>query len=113
MLGWIRGDAPVGNLGKMGEIVERLERAATTREVHQLWWVIGGVVESLIDGGLETSVSLKRLMGQADREMKRLATDRSGRIKLTGSPSRSISKFVCSGFVGSRRSLFEANTTRN
>ena len=74
LLGWIRGDAPVGNLGKIGEISERLERAATTRESRQLWWVVGGVVEALLNGGLETSVSLKRLMGQADREMKRLPT---------------------------------------
>ncbi len=39
-----------------------------------MWWVVGGVIEALLDGGLETSVSLKRLMGQADREMKRLPT---------------------------------------
>jgi len=72
LLGWIRGDDPPGNLTKIGEVGERLERAATTREAHQLWWVVGGVVEALLEGGLENSVSLKRLMGQADREMKRL-----------------------------------------
>ncbi|MFW2403887.1 MAG: Hpt domain-containing protein, partial [Gammaproteobacteria bacterium] len=74
LLGWIRGDNTPGNLAKIGEIAERLELAATRREVHQLWWVIGGVVEALLEGGLDTSVSLKRLMGQADREMKRLPT---------------------------------------
>ncbi|NND37953.1 MAG: hypothetical protein HKN81_12550, partial [Gammaproteobacteria bacterium] len=74
LLGWIRGDNTSGNLAKIGEIAERLELAATTPEVHQLWWVIGGVVEALLENGLETSVSLKRLMGQADREMKRLPT---------------------------------------
>jgi len=74
LLGWIRGDNVQVNLSKIGVVAERLERAATTREVHQLWWVVGGIVEALLDGGLETSVSLKRLMGQADREMKRLPT---------------------------------------
>ena len=38
--------------------------------MYQLWWVIGGVLESLQNGGLETSVALKRLLGQADRQLK-------------------------------------------
>ena len=41
--------------------------------MYQLWWGVTVVIEALLDGGLEPSVSLKRLMGQADREMKRLA----------------------------------------
>ncbi len=55
-------------------VVERLENAAGAEEVHQLWWVVAGIIEALIEKGLETSVSLKRLMGQVDREMKRLRT---------------------------------------
>ncbi|MGI9342185.1 MAG: Hpt domain-containing protein, partial [Gammaproteobacteria bacterium] len=74
LLGWIRGDDPQGNLTKIGDCAERLKKAASAREVHQLWWVVGGVVEALLDGGLENSVSVKRLLGQADREMKRLFT---------------------------------------
>ena len=34
----------------------------------------GGVLEALADRGLEPGVSVKRLIGQADREMKRLQT---------------------------------------
>jgi chemosensory pili system protein ChpA (sensor histidine kinase/response regulator) len=74
LLGWIRGDDPTGHLTRIGDVAERLEQASTSREVHQLWWVVGGVVEALLEGGLDTSVSLKRLLGQADREMKRLPT---------------------------------------
>ena len=40
--------------------------------MYQLWWVVGGVLESLQNGGLETSVALKRLLGQADRQIKYL-----------------------------------------
>ena len=72
LLGWIKGAAPAENLNKLGEVAERLQRAAQTRAVYQLWWVVTGIIEALRDGGLEPSVSLKRLMGQADREMKRL-----------------------------------------
>ena len=38
--------------------------------MYQLWWVVGGVLESLQNGGLATSVALKRLLGQTDRQMK-------------------------------------------
>jgi chemosensory pili system protein ChpA (sensor histidine kinase/response regulator) len=74
LLGWIRGDDPEGSLRQMFGVVEKLEAAAAADEVHQLWWVVAGVIEALLDKGLDTSVSLKRLMGQADREMKRLRT---------------------------------------
>ena len=55
-------------------MAERLEQAVHAGEIHQLWWVAGGVLEAMLEHGLETSVSLKRLMGQADREIKRLRT---------------------------------------
>ncbi len=74
LLGWIRGDEPEASLRQMAGVVERLESAAATEQVHHLWWVAAGIIEVLLDGGLETSVSLKRLMGQVDREMKRLRT---------------------------------------
>ena len=55
------------------EIVAReLERAAPGGDMDQLFWVVGGVLESLQNGGLETSVALKRLLGQTDRRIKRL-----------------------------------------
>ena len=41
LLGWIRGDDADVNLEKIGAIAERLERAAVTKQVHQLWWVVG------------------------------------------------------------------------
>ncbi len=74
LLGWIRGEDAETNLRQMYGVAERLEHAAAAPEVHQLWWVVAGVLETLLDKGLETSVSLKRLMGQADREIKRLRT---------------------------------------
>jgi chemosensory pili system protein ChpA (sensor histidine kinase/response regulator) len=72
LLGWIKDAKSESSLRQLVEISERLEHAATTLEVHQLWWVVGGVIEALLDDGLEAGVSLKRLIGQVDREMKRL-----------------------------------------
>jgi chemosensory pili system protein ChpA (sensor histidine kinase/response regulator) len=47
--------------------------------VFQLWWVVGAIVEALREGGLETGVSIKRLMGLADREILQLYTQGEGR----------------------------------
>ena len=47
-------------------------RSRPRKPVFQLWWVVGAVLEALREGGLEGSASVKRLLGQADREMKRL-----------------------------------------
>jgi chemosensory pili system protein ChpA (sensor histidine kinase/response regulator) len=72
LLGWIKGTDVEHNLQKMLDLAVRLEKASATFEVYRLWWVVSGVLEALLGGGLQGSVSLKRLMGQADREMKRL-----------------------------------------
>ena len=58
--------------------LEQLERAAA-QPPFQLWWVVGAVLEALRQGGLEASVSIKRLLGHADRELKRLQRRRRGR----------------------------------
>ncbi len=72
LLGWIKGADAARNLSIMGEIAGKLEAAATHPEIFRLWWVTAGVLEGLAGGGVETSVSVKRLIGQVDREMKRL-----------------------------------------
>jgi len=70
LLGWIKGQSVDKNLRVLTEVALRLEKAAETEDYRRLWWVEGGVLEALREGGLETSVSLKRLLGQVDRVMK-------------------------------------------
>ncbi|MBC7984984.1 MAG: Hpt domain-containing protein, partial [Candidatus Obscuribacterales bacterium] len=72
LLGWIKGERIEQNLETLTKSAEKLEQVATTKCVFQLWWVVGAVIEALRDGGLEGSASIKRLLGQADREMRRL-----------------------------------------
>ena len=72
LAGWIRGERPEQNLEIMGVVAARLEQVATQQPVFQLWWVVGALIEALRENGVESSISLKRLLGLADREMKRL-----------------------------------------
>jgi chemosensory pili system protein ChpA (sensor histidine kinase/response regulator) len=72
LLGWIQGADTEQHLRTLSGVIEALERCANRDDMYQLWWVVGGVLESLQNGGLATSVALKRLLGQTDRQMKLL-----------------------------------------
>ena len=71
---WAGSRAPRANanLERMTAVAAQLEENAANQELHRLWWVVGGVLEALADSGLDASIALKRLLGQVDREIKRL-----------------------------------------
>src|SRR5688572_10359601 len=79
LVGWIRGERPEQNLEILETVAHQLEQVATRQSVFQLWWVVGALIEALRDGGLETGVSVKRLLGLADREILQLYTQGEGR----------------------------------
>jgi chemosensory pili system protein ChpA (sensor histidine kinase/response regulator) len=72
LVGWIRGERTTENLETLAGVAQKLEQVATSQPVFQLWWVVGAVLEALREEGLEGGVSVKRLLGLADREIKRL-----------------------------------------
>ncbi|MEM7502998.1 MAG: Hpt domain-containing protein [Pseudomonadota bacterium] len=72
LLGWIKGGDVQGHLKTLSDVCAAVETASNREDMRQLWWVAGGVLESLGNGGLETSVALKRLLGQVDRRLKQL-----------------------------------------
>ena len=72
LLGWIKGGDTARHLETLTSVTRKLEESATRDDMYQLWWVGNGVLESLQNGGLETSVALKRLLGQIDRQIKRV-----------------------------------------
>jgi chemosensory pili system protein ChpA (sensor histidine kinase/response regulator) len=72
LIGWIRGERIEQNLEILAAVSSKIEQIATHQSVFQLWWVVGAVIEALQEGALEGGVSVKRLLGLADREIKRL-----------------------------------------
>lgn len=71
LLGWFKTGKD-DSLRTLADVSGQLEQAATSPNVFQLWWIVGGVLEALIDGGLDATVGLKQLLGQVDRQIKRL-----------------------------------------
>src|SRR5579863_4079941 len=72
LIGWIRGERIEQNLETLANVAKKLEQIATRQPVFQLWWVVGAVIESLQQHGLESGQSVKRLLGLGDREIRRL-----------------------------------------
>ena len=72
LLGWIRDQDSDENLRELVRVSRELENIAALEPVRQFWFVLTGVLEALKEKGLEGTVPLKRLVGQADRQLKRL-----------------------------------------
>ena len=72
LLSLIRAEGEDLGLISLSEVAVRMEMIATTVAVYQLWWVTGALLDALRAGGLQPSATVKRLLGQADRELKRL-----------------------------------------
>jgi chemosensory pili system protein ChpA (sensor histidine kinase/response regulator) len=72
LLGWIKGGDSGRHLDTLSKVSAAVESSSTRDDMYQLWWVLSGVLEALQNGGLETSIAIKRLLGQADRQLKYL-----------------------------------------
>jgi chemosensory pili system protein ChpA (sensor histidine kinase/response regulator) len=83
LIGWIRGERIEQNLEILAAVSRKLEQIATRQPVFQLWWVVGAVIESLQENGLESGQSVKRLLGLADREIRRLYEQGEARYSQT------------------------------
>ncbi|HSC46842.1 MAG TPA: Hpt domain-containing protein, partial [Gammaproteobacteria bacterium] len=78
LLGWYKGDDAAKHLAVLAESAEKLEQGATTPGVFELWWIVGGIIEGLREGGIQADVSLKQLLGQVDRQIKKLMEQGEG-----------------------------------
>jgi chemosensory pili system protein ChpA (sensor histidine kinase/response regulator) len=84
LLGFIRGERPAQNLEILAKVAEKLEEVATTQPVFQFWWVTGAILQALRSNGIEASPTLKRLLGQVDRQIKTLYE--IGELRYSESP---------------------------
>lgn len=72
LLGWFRDKDSEASLTRINEVIQKLREVAGEAEINRLLWVASGLVESLRNGGLNSSVSVKLLLGQLDRQFKRI-----------------------------------------
>ncbi|MBI3345218.1 MAG: Hpt domain-containing protein [Gammaproteobacteria bacterium] len=87
---WYRTPAAMQHLKELNKVIQRLDEASSQGAVVQLWWVTHGLIEALLENGLEPSVSVKLLLGQVDRQVKRLID--GGEEELIAHPPRELLK---------------------
>ncbi len=96
LLGWLRDKNPHNAQQILRETVESLFALGGHPTTVRLWWVCAGMLDALIDGGMEGNVALKRILGQVDREIKRLIDE--GEAALIETPHEELLKnllFYC------------------
>lgn len=72
LVSWYRDRNGNASLQKIGEILDELDSSSSLDQSHRLWWIAKGVVDALLNDGLETSASTKLLLGNVDRQIKRI-----------------------------------------
>src|SRR5690606_20961665 len=82
------------------KIMEQFEQAATSPSSFQLWWVVSGTLEALLDGGIEASVSLKQMLGQVDRQIKKVLDGGEGALD-NDPPNELVNNLLY--YIGSER----------
>jgi len=71
-------------LRKISIVIRELLYNSKVESSTRLWWVASGVVEGLVEGGLDVSSSIKQLLGQLDRQLKRVIAD--GEVVFADAP---------------------------
>jgi chemosensory pili system protein ChpA (sensor histidine kinase/response regulator) len=73
LLGWFKGNKTGAALESMASVLASLQQISSSDHAARLWWVAAGLVDALKEEALETSVAIKRLMGQVDLQIKSVA----------------------------------------
>ena len=80
LLDWYQGTVDETGLALMQAVVVRCEKLCSGTPSVRLWWIAAAVIEALRDGGLEASVSVRRLLGLLDQQLKTVSSDGSAAL---------------------------------
>lgn len=72
LLGWLRDRDTDASLSALLQALEGLQQVGGDAKVVRLWWAAAGLVEIMMAGMSDNGATLKRVLGQVDREIKRL-----------------------------------------
>jgi chemosensory pili system protein ChpA (sensor histidine kinase/response regulator) len=70
LLALLRGGGGGQGLERIAGVVDEMQRAVTLPEAARLWWVAGGLVEAVQEGGVSSIATLRPILAQLDRQLK-------------------------------------------
>jgi chemosensory pili system protein ChpA (sensor histidine kinase/response regulator) len=72
LLGWLRDTSSKQPLRIIMDVFEQLQAKAGFAGLEQLFWVAAGLLEALIDDGLEVTAERKKLFARLDQQIKKI-----------------------------------------
>jgi len=90
LLDWFKDKNSKAGLQKISDVFTALTQAAESDAARRVFWIAKGLVESLKDKGVDSSAAVKMLMGQVDRQVKKLIDD--GATALDKEPVEDLEK---------------------
>ena len=87
LLGLIRGQQLQKNLNYLAKVCARLVKLSAGQPSQPLWRVCIAVLEGLLNGSIETSVAVKMLLRQVDREIKALVDEGQDGLRRAPAPA--------------------------
>ncbi len=96
LVGWLREKNTEASLSALLDALDGLQHLGGDPRVVRLWWVAAGLVETLVAGVRDNAAALKRVLGQVDREIKRMIDE--GESALIEAPRDDLFKnllFYC------------------
>jgi chemosensory pili system protein ChpA (sensor histidine kinase/response regulator) len=72
LLDWLRDTSSKQPLRIIMDVFEQLQAKAGIAVIEQLFWVAGGLLEALIDDGLEVTAERKKLFARLDQQIKKI-----------------------------------------
>lgn len=90
LLNVFRGTDATSGLKKISAVVEKLRHASNDPDASRMLWAASGVIEALQDQGIDSSVAVKLLLGQVDRQVKKIID--KGEFALSTEPPKDLLK---------------------
>ncbi|MCK5335073.1 MAG: Hpt domain-containing protein, partial [Gammaproteobacteria bacterium] len=72
LLTWFKNEKPLSGLKRIQAVINELEKNSVEKKVRRLWTVSSALLESLIHKGINSSITIKLLIGKIDRLNKEL-----------------------------------------
>ena len=72
LLDWLRDTSSKQPLRIIMDVFEQLQAKAGFAVIEQLFWAAGGLLEALIDDGLEVTAERKKLFARLDQQIKKI-----------------------------------------
>lgn len=99
LLGWFKDENKEKSLGLISDVLQNLRKVSEEQNTSRMLWVAEGLVDSLKNKGVDTSVAVKSLVGQVDRTIKQIID--GGEVALAIEPPNDLLKNLLYYVAGS------------